>query len=251
MTTMELINNLWEMIHASSHCIAFTGAGISTLSGIRDFRGKNGLYNTVDASRMFDIDVFYQDPSVYYGMAKDFIYNLNDKEPSVVHRVLAALERQNLMHAVITQNIDLLHQKAGSTNVIELHGSPSVHYCPACGYKTDFESVAFKVRAGELPRCPECAGVLKPEIVFFGENLPATAFRQATQEAESADLMLVLGSSLVVYPAASMPEITDRSGGKLVIVNDQPTGMDGRSFMHFTDLGDTFGKLEAAMEECL
>ena len=247
---MELINKLWELIRTSKHCVAFTGAGISTLSGIRDFRGKNGLYNTVDASRMFDIDVFYQDPSVYYGMAKDFIYNLNDKEPSVVHRVLAALELQNLMHAVITQNIDLLHEKAGSKNVIELHGSPAVHYCPRCGYKTDFESVACKVKAGELPRCPECASVLKPEIVFFGENLPAEAFSQATQEAERADLMLVLGSSLVVYPAASMPEITVRSGGKLVIVNDQPTGMDSRSFMHFTDLGDTFEKLEAVMKEC-
>ena len=246
---MELINKLWDLISTSKHCVAFTGAGISTLSGIRDFRGKNGLYNTVDASRMFDIDVFYQDPSVYYGMAKDFIYNLNDKEPSVVHRVLADLERQNLMHAVITQNIDLLHEKAGSKNVIELHGSPAVHFCPKCGYKTDFDSVALKVHSGELPRCPGCKSVLKPEIVFFGENLPADAYRRATQEAESADLMLALGSSLVVYPAASIPEITVRSGGKLVIVNDQPTGMDSRAYMHFTDLGDTFVKLEAVIKE--
>jgi NAD-dependent deacetylase len=244
---MELINKLWELVKASCHCVAFTGAGISTLSGIRDFRGKNGLYATADASRMFDIDVFYRDPSVYYGMAKDFIYNLNDREPSVVHRVLATLEEQGLIHAVITQNIDLLHQKAGSKCVIELHGSPAVHYCPACGYKTDFDSAARKVNAGELPRCPKCSSVLKPEIVFFGENLPADAFKQATMEAERADLMLVLGSSLVVYPAASMPGITVQAGGKLVIVNDQPTDMDHRSCMHFDDLGDTFGKLETVM----
>jgi len=245
---MDLINNLWELINASKHCIAFTGAGVSTLSGIRDFRGKNGLYTTVDASRMFDIDLFFQDPSVYYRMAKDFIYNLNEKEPSVVHRVLAALERQNLIQAVITQNIDLLHEKAGSKNVIELHGSPAVHFCPSCGYKTDFESVTRIVQSGELPLCPECKRVLKPEIVFFGENLPKDAFKRATHEAENTDLMLVLGSSLVVYPAASIPSITFRSGGKLVIVNDQPTDMDRHACMHFIDLGKTFDTLEALMK---
>ena len=251
MKSMEQINKLWELIKTSGHCVAFTGAGVSTLSGIRDFRGKNGLYTTVDASRMFDIDLFYQDPSVYYGMAKDFIYNLNDREPSVVHRVLAALEKQKQIHAVITQNIDLLHQKAGSKNVIELHGSPAVHYCPKCGYKTDFEPVARIVKSGELPRCPECKSALKPEIVFFGENLPAAAFQKATREAESADLMLVLGSSLVVYPAASIPAITVRSGGKIVIVNDQPIDMDRQACMHFTDLGETFDGLETLMKESL
>jgi len=248
MNRMELINNLWELIQTSTHCVAFTGAGVSTLSGIRDFRGKNGLYSTMDASRMFDIDVFYQDPSVYYGMAKDFIYNLNDREPSVVHRVLAELGRRGLIQSVITQNIDLLHEKAGSKNVIELHGSPAVHYCLKCGFKTDFESVARMVQLGQLPRCPVCSSILKPDIVFFGENLPEHTFQKATQEAERADLMLVLGSSLVVYPAASIPAITVRAGGKLVIVNDQPTDMDNHSYMHFTDLGDTFEKLDSIMK---
>jgi len=245
----DLIEELHELIASSAHCVAFTGAGISTLSGIRDFRGKNGLYKRPDTERMFDIDVFREDPSVYYGMARDFIYDLDEKGPSVVHRVLAGLEARGLLDAVITQNIDLLHQKAGSKNVIEIHGSPSVHTCPSCGLRMGFAEAQAAVRAGGMPLCPSCGRVLKPEIVFFGESLPAKAIDRAIGEARKADLMLVLGSSLVVYPAASLPEMTLNAGGRIVLVNDMPTYLDGRATLRFGDLESTFTALEALFAE--
>lgn len=240
------IGELKSLLVSARHCVVFTGAGISTLSGIRDFRGKNGLYKTVDTEKMFDIELFWRDPSVYYGMSRDFIYDLDEKTPSVVHRLLAELERRGIVKAVITQNIDLLHQKAGSQNVIELHGSPSYHYCRDCGFRATFEDVAPVVRAGSMPHCPSCGSVLKPEIVFFGENLPEQAISRAVAESQKADLMLVLGSSLVVYPAASLPGMTLSSGGDIVIVNDMPTYLDCDAKLHFDDLETTFTALERA-----
>ncbi|MDR0399860.1 MAG: NAD-dependent deacetylase, partial [Treponema sp.] len=214
------IEELYRAITGAGRCAALTGAGVSTLSGIRDFRGKNGLYNDMDAEKIFDIEYFRQDPSFYYRAAGSFIYNVNEKEASVVHTCLAELERRGFLKALITQNIDLLHQKAGSRRVIEVHGSPRVHYCLRCsGIRMDFEEAAAIVRSGGLPTCPACGGVLKPAITFFGESLPMEALREAVEEAQAADLMLVLGTSLTVNPAASLPRYTLRTGGKVVIVN--------------------------------
>jgi NAD-dependent deacetylase len=232
---------LFEQIQNAKHLVALTGAGVSTLSGIRDFRGKNGLYNDMDAEKIFDIEYFMQDPSFYYRQAGTFIYNINEKEASVVHLVLGELEQRGLLKALVTQNIDLLHQKGGSRNVIEIHGSPSVHYCLRCaGVRMGFDEAAALVRAGEMPRCPKCGRVLKPAITFFGESLPAEALRQATDEAQKADLMLVLGTSLTVYPAASMPDYTLRNGGAVVIVNNMPTPLDRQALLRFEDLGEVF-----------
>lgn len=234
---------LYEMILSSKHCVAFTGAGVSTLSGIRDFRGKDGFYKTADANKVFDINVFRRDPSFYYRMTKDFIYNIDEKKPSVVHKVLAELERNSIVRAVITQNIDLLHQKAGNRRVIELHGSPETHHCLSCGSTMPFSQAAAIVRSGALPRCPNCGSVMKPDITFFGESLPYQALQDAVEEARAADLMLVLGSSLMVYPAASLPEYTLESGGKIVIVNDMDTHLDWQASLKFDDLGTVFGFL--------
>jgi NAD-dependent deacetylase len=129
---MDTIEELFERISGARHGIALTGAGISTLSGIRDFRGKNGLYQEEGTEKIFDFDYFRMDPSFYYKAAASFIYNIHEKEPSVVHKTLGVLERQGILKAVITQNIDLLHQKGGSRRVIEIHGSPSILYCPSC-----------------------------------------------------------------------------------------------------------------------
>jgi NAD-dependent deacetylase len=219
------IAELFKRIQEAQHLVALTGAGISTLSGIRDFRGKNGLYNdtsgTVDAEKIFNIDYFEQDPSLYYQQSRSFIYNLDEKEPSVVHTVLGDLEKKGLLKAVITQNIDLLHQKGGSTNVIEVHGSPRMHYCMRCpGIRMPFEEAAKIVRSGDMPKCPKCGRVLKPAITFFGESLPVDALREATDEAQQADLMLILGTSLTVYPAAGLPQYTLQSGGDIIIVNN-------------------------------
>jgi len=241
---MAHYNELFEKIKRSKHCTALTGAGVSTLSGIRDFRGKNGLYNDLDAEKIFDINYFEEDPSFYYRASQDFIYNIDEKSPSIVHRVLAELEKRDFIKALITQNIDLLHTKAGSVNVIEIHGSPKTHYCLRCaGVRMSFDEAAAIVRSGELPKCPKCGRVLKPAITFFGESLPIDALREATAEAQESDLMLVLGTTLTVYPAASMPQYTLSRGGEIIIVNNMPTPLDGRAALHYEDLGEVFNGL--------
>jgi len=238
---MEEIEKLFDLIRQAKHPVALTGAGVSTLSGIRDFRGKNGLYNDMDAEKIFSIDYFEEDPSFYYSHAGSFIYNLDEKEASVVHLVLGEMEKRGYLKVVITQNIDLLHQKGGSKNVIEVHGSPLIHYCLRCsGIRVSYEEAAAVVRKGEMPKCPKCGKVLKPAITFFGESLPMEALKHATNESQKSDLMLVLGTSLTVYPAAGLPENTLRNGGKIVIVNNMPTPLDSRAFMHFDDLSSVF-----------
>ncbi|MDR1970312.1 MAG: NAD-dependent deacetylase [Treponema sp.] len=249
-TVTEDIRGLFDAIRSAKHCVALTGAGVSTLSGIRDFRGKNGLYRDMDAEKIFDIEYFHRDPSFYYQASRSFIYNLDEKEASVVHTCLGELEKRGFLKALITQNIDLLHQKGGSSRVIEVHGSPRVHYCLHCsGVRMDFKEAAAIVRAGGLPQCPKCGRVLKPAITFFGESLPADALRDATTEAQAADLILVLGTSLTVNPAASLPRYTLRGGGNMVIVNNMPTPLDSMASARFQDLGEVFEGITALLAE--
>jgi NAD-dependent deacetylase len=240
------LEDLAALISEADHCVAFTGAGVSTLSGIQDFRGPNGLYKQPNAEAMFDIGRFRRDPKLYYSMAKDFIYGLDRKKPSTVHLSLAGMERRGLVKAVITQNIDLLHQKAGSLRVIELHGSPKLHRCLRCGWSMEYAEASAIVASGGIPCCADCGKVLKPEIVFFGECLPGKALDEAGGESRAADLMLVLGTSLTVYPAASFPEECLKSGGKIVIVNEMETPLDDRAVLRLRDLGETFEYLGAA-----
>ena len=246
------VSALYRRITEAQHPVALTGAGVSTLSGIRDFRGKNGLYNdpmeSPDAEKMFNIDYFEQDPSLYYAKSASFIYNLDEKEPSVVHTVLGELEKRGNLNAVITQNIDMLHQKGGSKRVIEVHGSAQTHYCLRCaGVRVGFEEAAAIVRSGGMPQCPHCGKVLKPAITFFGEALPVDALRDAVTESQEADLMLVLGTSLTVHPAAGLPNYTLRSGGEIIIINNQPTPLDHYAVMRLTELGPIF----EALRDCL
>ena len=239
------VEKLFEKIAGAKHCTALTGAGVSTLSGIRDFRGKNGLYNDLDAEKIFDIGYFEKDPSFYYKASASFIYDLDEKTPSIVHNVLAELEKKGWLKALITQNIDLLHEKAGSSNVIEIHGSPKIHYCLRCaGIRMPFEEAAAIVAKGELPKCPKCERVLKPAITFFGESLPADALRKAVSEAQKSDLMLVLGTSLTVFPATSMPQYTLSGGGEIVIVNNMDTPLDGQAVLRYDDLEIVFQALK-------
>ncbi len=241
------VSELYKWIREAKHLVAFTGAGVSTLSGIQDFRGKNGLKG---GERIFNIEIFEQDPSVYYNGTRSFLYNIDEKEPSIVHTVLGDLEKRGILKAVITQNIDLLHQKGGSSNVIEVHGSPAFHYCLRCaGIRMDFKEAAAIVLEGGMPQCPKCGRVLKPAITFYGESLPIEALREATAQAHKADLMLVLGTSLVVYPAASMPEYTLRCGGRIVIVNNMPTHLDSHAAMRFDELGLVFEELQRRMSK--
>lgn len=247
---MDNYEKLENFIKQAKYLVAFTGAGISVLSGIRDFRGKNGLYtsNIPNAERMFDLSVFIKDPAVYYSSAKDFIYGLEEKQPSVVHRVLAELENKGILKSIITQNIDLLHQKAGSGKVLEIHGSPQTHYCMNCGKEIHFGDILPEAKQGKVPKCA-CGGVFKPRITFFGEALPFEALMKAQEESAKADALLVLGSSLMVYPAAGLPELTLARGGKIAIVNNQPTHLDRNADLRFTDLEETFNYLEKKLKK--
>ena len=238
-----------DFIKNAKYLVAFTGAGVSVLSGIKDFRGKNGLYKTMDAEKIFDLDVFKETPSFYYSHAKDFIYNLDQKEPAVTHRVLAKLENMGILKAVVTQNIDMLHQKAGSRRVIEVHGSAAHHHCIYCGFEATLEDVLDKARRGDVPTCKKCGGAMKPDITFFGEALPQRALNDAISEMKRATSLMVLGSSLTVYPAAALPSYVLEGGGALMIVNDMQTSYDQYATLRFNDLGSVFEYLEQAISE--
>lgn len=206
----------------------FTGAGVSTLCGIPDFRGPNGLYRDPNVARMFEIELFDEDPSFFYSVADDIVYGTASIEPGPVHRAIAALQKAGVGRGVVTQNIDGLHEKAGSSPVYAVHGSAVLHHCRKCGDEKTFdEIVAIRGgRPGAVPRCAKCGGVYKPDITFFGEMLPEKAFGGAMALADSADLVVVLGSSLTVHPAASIPLRTLHCGGKMAIVNRGETPYD-------------------------
>lgn len=241
---MNGIEKLISLLESSRSAAAFTGAGVSTLSGIRDFRGAGGIYQDINPERMFDISWFTRDPHYYYRHAREYIYTIHTKKPSLVHQVLAELgHRGFLPGGVITQNIDCLHEKAGSRRVMELHGSICGHTCMECGTKGSYEDVLPAASQGEVPLCSRCRGVMKPDVVFFGDPLPQDVLELAYRSAASADLLLVLGSSLVVHPAASIPLSTLDHGGKIVIVNQTPTPLDDYAELRFHDLQRVFEKI--------
>ncbi len=239
------MEKLLSYLRNSNYCVVFTGAGISTLSGIRDFRGKNGLYRDEDADKIFDIKWFKKEPEFYYTRAREFIYNLNDKEPNIIHRQISRLEKLGIVKSVITQNIDLLHQMSGSRNVLEIHGSPATHTCRKCHKKFDFEKVVKMLDKMKIPLCDRCSGVIKPDITFFGEQLPDEAFKRAAEESRRADLMMILGTSLLVQPASDLPLETLRSGGKIIIINDMSTPLDSRAVALYSDLEQIFQYIKA------
>ena len=243
-----MLEKLWDMILHSTHCSVFTGAGVSTLSGIRDFRGSNGIYASdwhgLEVEKILSLDFFLEDPSVFYTWAREFVYRLQDYQSSVVHVVLAEMENKGFIKGVYTQNIDLLHQKGGSHHVWELHGSPAHHHCLSCGAEYPYSVIAPLVLANQVPHCNQCQGIIKPDIVFYGEQLDNSLLAKTGQELAESDLLLILGSSLTVNPAASLPMHTWYHGGKIVIVNAQSTPLDRYATLLFTDLKETFEFLQ-------
>jgi len=249
-----------EIIKAikGAKCVAaMTGAGVSTLCGIPDFRGPQGLYKNPDAERIFDIDWFDRDPSIYYRGARDLVYGLGGFEPGPVHRALKRLEDAGRLDGIATQNIDMLHQRAGSSHVYEVHGSPLLHHCRLCDDAKSFDEImamvgenggAERLGAPYVPRC-RCGGVYKPDITFFGEQLPEEAFQRSQELAIRADVMLVLGTSLTVFPAAGLPRLTLQKGGKVFIVNAQPTPLDDYAAGRFDDLAEFAAKILEAFPE--
>ena len=240
-----------ELIEAikGAKCVGcLTGAGVSTLCGIPDFRGPQGLYKQPNAERIFDIDWFDRDPSVYYNGCAELVYGLDKFRPGPVHRALKHLEDLGKLAGIATQNIDMLHQKAGSSNVYEVHGSPILHHCRRCGDEKTFAEILemLKSKSGvevehvnsrSVPRC-SCGGVYKPDITFFGEALPEEAFRAAQELAIRSEVFLVLGTSLTVFPAAGLPRLTLQAGGKVFVVNGQPTSLDEYAAGVYRDLSE-------------
>ncbi len=208
---------LAEIVSESQRTVLLSGAGMSTSAGIPDFRGSNGIYKrqmNVDPERIFDIDWFRRDPSFFYDFHREFLSTLKTVEPSFAHRFFASLEHHGLLSGIITQNIDSLHQKAGSRNVLEIHGGVWKSSCTHCGKCWGYEESISMAFEQKVPRCDKCGGVIKPDIVFFGEMVKH--LEECRDLAESADLFIVAGSSLAVSPAAMLPAL---SPGKIAVVS--------------------------------
>jgi NAD-dependent protein deacetylase/lipoamidase len=203
-----------------------TGAGISTESGIPDFRSPTGIWAHYDPMEYATIAAFRRDPVKVWEFYALRFEVLTSAEPNAGHRALAELEARGLISAIVTQNIDGLHARAGSRDVVEVHGSIRTASCLSCGERVPLEQVVASLREAPAPPCPSCGSILKPDVVMFGELLPAGAMERASELAQAARTMLVVGSSLEVYPVAGLPEETVSSGGTLAIVNRGPTPLD-------------------------
>ncbi|MEO6724336.1 MAG: Sir2 family NAD-dependent protein deacetylase [Blastocatellia bacterium] len=228
-----------ELIARSSRIVGFTGAGISTESGIPDFRSPNGIWAN---NRMVEYGEFINSRAgrIEYWRQKVAMWpEMRAAQPNAGHHAFAELERQGRLRAglrarlrarlraMITQNIDGLHQRAGNTNVIELHGTTVECECLTCGARISMNEAVERVKAGDLaPECDVCGGLLKPATISFGQSMPALAMKAAVEACQDCDVFLAVGSSLVVYPAASLPELAKQSGAALIIINRTPTPFD-------------------------
>lgn len=210
-------------IVAAEKVIALTGAGVSTESGIPDFRSKNGLWSRYDINEYGHIDPFRQNPGKVWRMLREMLSMLEAK-PNPAHRALAELEAMGHLDAVVTQNVDNLHQQAGSRTVIEFHGNFTRVVCQRCGRQRNAESLALD----ELPPRCQCGGVLKPDGVFFGESIPPEAYRRAMRLAQTCDLLLVVGTSATVSPANQLPYLVKAQQGTVIEVNTEATELTGR-----------------------
>jgi len=234
----------FETLAGADKVFALTGAGISTLSGIPDFRGKNGVFTRQSmfegrsAEELLELSFFRRHPEIFYRYALECWYPMLDATPSIGHRTLAMMEKHRLLQRVYTQNIDLLHTRAGSNHVGELHGSFGRHSCLDCGKDVALAEIRRTVQAGRVPRCADCGGLVKPAVIFYGENLDEALLDRAFADLESANVLLVLGSSLTVAPVSGLPMATVLNRGELVIVNDTPTPYHDKANFTFHDIAD-------------
>ena len=205
-----------DLILNSHSTAVVSGAGMSTAAGIPDFRGPKGIYKRADveADRLFDIGWFRRDPSYYYRFHRECVNMLAGIEPTFTHKFLVRLEEDDLLQGIVTQNFDGLHEAAGSKNVYTIHGTIRKAYCTSCGEYYGYDAVNRLLENADVPRCSRCGGVIKPDIVFFGENVKY--LDQCQRLCSRADLLFVLGSSLNVYPAALLPQMCS---GSIVVVN--------------------------------
>ena len=244
-TTTGNVERLAELVRESRCTVALTGAGISVPSGIPDFRSPGtGLWENVDPMEVAHIDVFRHDPQRFWHFYRPRFGMLSDKQPNLAHVALAKLEARGLLDAVITQNIDRLHRKAGSGHVIEVHGTIETSSCLDCGESYPLERVEELFDHEGVARCG-CSGPVKPDVVLFGELLPERAMNEALALCAGAELLLCVGSSLEVYPVAGLPSITRNAGGRLAIVTKGPTPYDAEADVRLD--GDVVAELDALL----
>ena len=238
---------LAELIRGAERTVALTGAGVSVPSGIPDFRSPGtGIWEKVNPMEVAHIDAFRRSPDRFWSFYAQRFASLVDKQPNEAHLALAELERRGLVRGVVTQNVDRLHRLAGSANVIEVHGSIDRCVCLECGGKVELEQVMELIAAHPgAPECSACIQPLKPDVVLFGELLPERAMAEAYALAAEADLILCVGSSLEVYPVASLPAVTLESGGQVAIVTQGPTPYDRDAAVKLE--GDVVAELDAVL----
>lgn len=245
--TPSATRRLAQRIRAADSVVGLTGAGISVPSGIADFRSPgSGLWEKVNPMEVAHIDVFRDDPERFWHFYGDRFAALEHRQPNRAHHALVALERRHGLDAVITQNIDMLHRKAGTRELIEVHGSIERSCCLRCRAEYGLAQVRTRLAADDrgVPRC-DCGEPLKPSVVLFGEHLPAEALRRAERLAAGADLLLCIGSSLEVYPVAQLPAVTQAAGGSVAIITQGPTPFDDRADVRLS--GDVVVELDSLL----
>ena len=227
MANQEELERAVELIKKSAHIVALTGAGISVDSGIPDFRSEGGLWERYDPHEYATYDSFLKNPRKFWMMGQELAEVILKAEPNAAHKGLAKLEEANKLMGVITQNIDNLHQSAGNKRVIELHGNYLRAYCMDCATEYIGEDIHRRVVAGEIPpKCDKCGGVLKSEAILFGEPLPEKPMEEAVDMCRTTDLLLIIGTSLTVYPVAFLPQLAKNAGAKIIVVNLTGTNRD-------------------------
>ena len=248
-----MIEKLIQYIKESNHIVFFGGAGVSTESGIPDFRSKDGLYNQHDiqfdkypTEYLLSRDCLYHNPKVFYSFYRQKI-DVRNIEPNITHKVLAKLEEIGKLKAIVTQNIDGLHQKAGNKTVYEIHGTSQENYCNKCykAYPSDyiFETIE------PIPKC-KCGGLVRPNVTLYGENLPTKAVEDAIEAIENADMLIIAGTSLKVYPAAGF--INNFAGKHLVVINKEKIDISlnvDTDLFFCESMGSVFGQLEQLFQE--
>jgi NAD-dependent deacetylase len=224
-----------EIIRASRRVVVLTGAGISTHSGIRDFRSPgSGLWTRHDPIEVASLDSFRYNPENFFKWIRPLVTGMQAAKPNAAHLALASLEKNGQIGTIITQNVDGLHQSAGSTNILEVHGSMRTMTCVSCFLKYDAtEFIAAYLEKDEIPRCKQCSHILKPDVILFGEQLPIRTWLKAQEISKGCDLMIVAGSSLEVLPVAGLPMRAIENGAHLIIINNTETYLDVRADVVF------------------
>lgn len=246
MTRAAELQKAAAMLRGARHAVAFTGAGISTPSGIPDFRSaESGLWQKYDPMAVASLGVFQSHPEKFYNWLRPLLQAIWAANPNPAHLALAQMETAGIIQAVISQNIDDLHQRAGSKSVYEVHGSLRTMSCACCG--ETYPSTQFRDQLtydDQMPRCPRCGRVMKPDITLFGEMLPEDTWQEAESHCAKADVMLVAGSSLEVWPAATLPELAVQNGARLIVCNLTPTHLNARADVVLdADVADTLPRI--------